>query len=102
MAETIPPRSLSERYKEKPPEDDHEPEQRKDDVPTVTHHGLVCQTNAIQPRVDPHADAGLTSLSKLRASLTELSGIPPAVRKIIRCAGFNRSRAFVLFFASMA
>jgi hypothetical protein len=26
MAETIPPRSLSERYKKRPPEDDREPE----------------------------------------------------------------------------
>ena len=46
MAETIPPRSLSERYKEKPPEDDHEPKQRKDDAPAVTHHGLVSQASA--------------------------------------------------------
>jgi hypothetical protein len=50
MAETIPPRSLSERYKEKPAEDDHEPEQRKDDVPAVTHYGLRGQMNAVQAR----------------------------------------------------
>jgi hypothetical protein len=32
---------------------------------------VASQTNAIQPRIDPHADAGLTPLSKLRASIAD-------------------------------
>ena len=60
MVETIPPRSPSERYKEKPPKNDREPEQRKDEVPAVTHHGLVSQMNE---HISQNVDIGLVRLN---------------------------------------
>ena len=41
MAETIPPRSLSERYKKRPPEDDREPEDEEADDSDTWTPGLV-------------------------------------------------------------